>query len=260
MLRRVAALNPHTQQLEDKEVQWFKTDFSRHVVLANEDCELGDATNPWAFALLRFWLKAVFVPVNRRFSVLQSVLHSCNLRLNAYIKAHPQLVVDETDDPCLKVIRGSHDRGATGGSTSEGMRLPRTSGDASRLLLSRPNSFEPAIDILRGKTYTIFMDVPGLTHADIKLSRQNVTTIIKGGRSPPYDELQVRVERSERKVGDFTTTFRIPQEYERRWAECSVVNGVLKMSFNPDTDEESFPLLKSAGGSTATTETAMDPS
>ena len=36
------------------------------------------------------------------------------------------------------------------------------------------------------------MDVPGLTKHDVKLSRQNVTTIIKGGRSAPYAELQAR--------------------------------------------------------------------
>ena len=71
---RVAAVNPLTGQLEEKDVGWFKTDFPRHLVLANQDCELGEETNPWAFALLRNWLKAVFVPVNRRFSVLQSVL------------------------------------------------------------------------------------------------------------------------------------------------------------------------------------------
>ena len=48
--------------------------------LSLQDCELGEETNPWAFSLLRNWLKAVFVPVNRRFSVLQSVLQSCNRR------------------------------------------------------------------------------------------------------------------------------------------------------------------------------------
>ena len=80
-------------------MQWFKTDFSRHVVLAHKECDLGDSINPWAFpllplfqalpvtlsltptlaltltrwafSLLRYWLKAVFVPVNRKFSVLQ---------------------------------------------------------------------------------------------------------------------------------------------------------------------------------------------
>ena len=79
--------------LEDRDVHWFKTDFSRHVILANKDCELGDATNPWAFALLRYWLKAVFVPVNRRFTVLQSVLRACNTRIHAYFKAHPGAAV-----------------------------------------------------------------------------------------------------------------------------------------------------------------------
>ena len=74
-------------------MHWFKTDFSRHVILANKDCELGDATNPWAFALLRYWLKAVFVPVNRRFTVLQSVLRACNTRIHAYFKAHPGATV-----------------------------------------------------------------------------------------------------------------------------------------------------------------------
>ena len=34
-------LNPTTGELEEKDVHWFKTDFSRHVLLANEDCELG---------------------------------------------------------------------------------------------------------------------------------------------------------------------------------------------------------------------------
>ena len=44
------------------------------MILANEDCDLGDRTNNWTFALLKNWLRSAFVPVNRRFSVLQSVL------------------------------------------------------------------------------------------------------------------------------------------------------------------------------------------
>ena len=46
---RVAAISPLTGQLEEKQVQWFKTDFSRHVVLAHKECDLGDAINPCAF-------------------------------------------------------------------------------------------------------------------------------------------------------------------------------------------------------------------
>ena len=74
------------------------------MLLANEDCELGDQTNPWAFALLKNWLRSAFVPVNRRFSVLQSVLQSCNARLSSYFKAHPELVVETTSDRRVKVL------------------------------------------------------------------------------------------------------------------------------------------------------------
>jgi len=232
---RIAAVSPLSHELEEQDVQWFKTDFSRHVLLANEDCELGDRTNPWAFALLKNWLRSAFVPVNRRFSVLQSVLQSCNARLSSYFKALPELVVDTTNDRRVKVIRAQ---------ARQDMRLQQTSVDASGLLLMRPNSFVPPIDIVQAsRQYTIFMDVPGMDNEDIKLSRQNVTTIVKGMRSQPYPELQVqKVERSERTYGDFTQTFKVPQEYERKWASVTVERGVLKIIFQRDADEESLSI------------------
>ena len=167
---RIAAVNRLTNELEEHDVQWFKTDFSRHVLLANEDCELGDRTNPWAFALLKNWLRSAFVPVNRRFSVLQSVLQSCNARLSSYFKVHPELIVDTTDDRRVKLIRAR--------ARQHQMRLQQTSIDASGLLLMRPNHFLPHVDIVKDKDYTIFLDVPGMTKEDIRLSRQNVTTIV----------------------------------------------------------------------------------
>ena len=140
---RIAAVNRLTGELEEHDVQWFKTDFSRHIMLANEDCELGDSTNPWSFALLKNWLRSAFVPVNRRFSVLQSVLQSCNARLSSYFKAHPELVVDSTDDRRVKLIRAR--------AAQDQMRLQQTSIDASGLLLMRPNHFQPYVDIDRDK-------------------------------------------------------------------------------------------------------------
>ena len=123
------------------------------------------------------------------------------------------------------------------------MKLQQTSLDASGLLLTRPNSFMPAIDIVQEKTYRIVMDVPGMTSDDIKLSRQNVTTIVKGTRHQPYAELQVeKVERQERTYGDFTLTFKVPQEYERKFTSVTVVNGVLKITFKQDTDEEGLAI------------------
>ena len=66
---KVAAEDPISGKLTEKTVGWFKTPFSRHVLLANNDSDLGEQLNPWAFSLLRYWLKSVFVPVNREFSV-----------------------------------------------------------------------------------------------------------------------------------------------------------------------------------------------
>ncbi|KAL1507416.1 hypothetical protein AB1Y20_008257 [Prymnesium parvum] len=239
---RVAAVNPSTEQLEERDVQWFKTDSSRHVLLANEDCELGEQTNPWVFALLKFWLKAVFVPVNRKISVLQSVLQSCNLRLSSYFKAHPDLTITNTEDPLVKKIR-TRRRTESDEHKSSSMRLQQTSVDASGLMLTRPNSFVPAVDIVKEKTYTVYMDVPGMTKEDIRLSRQNVTTIVKGCRMPPYPEMQVqKLVKLERKYGEFTQAFKVPQEYERKWHSVEVRNGVLKITFRPDTDEESLAI------------------
>jgi len=36
-----------------KDVKWFKSEFTRHVYLANNNCELGREINPWTFALLK---------------------------------------------------------------------------------------------------------------------------------------------------------------------------------------------------------------
>ena len=242
---RIAAVNRLTNELEEHDVQWFKTDFSRHVLLANEDCELGDRTNPWAFALLKNWLRSAFVPVNRRFSVLQSVLQSCNARLSSYFKVHPELIVDTTDDRRVKLIRAR--------ARQHQMRLQQTSIDASGLLLMRPNHFLPHVDIVKDKDYTIFLDVPGMTKEDIRLSRQNVTTIVKGMRVQPYPELQVhKIERSERTYGDFTLTFAIPQEYERKWTSMILEKGVLRIVFKPDADEESLVLHELIGSTVKT--------
>ena len=128
------------------------------------------------------------------------------------------------------------------------MRLQQTSIDASGLLLMRPNHFLPHVDIVKDKDYTIFLDVPGMTKEDIRLSRQNVTTIVKGMRVQPYPELQVhKIERSERTYGDFTLTFAIPQEYERKWTSMILEKGVLRIVFKPDADEESLVLHELIG-------------
>ena len=114
--------------------------------------------------------------------------------------------------------------------------------DASGIMLTRPDSYLPPVDIVHDVdgTYCIYMDVPGMTRENIKLSRQNVVTIVKGSRECDFTERQLAtgVTRQERKVGDFTMTFRIPEQYQRKWHSCTVEDGVMCLKFLRDHDEE----------------------
>jgi len=66
-----------TGKLIEKHVNWFKTPYSRHVCIVNDDSDLGFDLNPWTFSLLRYWLKSVFVPVNRRLTIIDNVMTHC---------------------------------------------------------------------------------------------------------------------------------------------------------------------------------------
>ena len=230
----VAASHPTDGKLVEKAVGWFKTPFSRHVLLANSDSDLGENLNPWAFSLLRYWLKSVFVPVSREFSVVDAVVHYSNQKLATHFKTHPQLALTHTEDSALWYIRSLSD-------APEKLRLHQVSVDASGIMLARPDSYLPPVDIVReGDAYYIYMDLPGMTRDQIKLSRQNVVTIVKGTRESGLTdhEIATAVTRQERKTGDFTMTFRIPEEYMRTWDSVTVENGVMCIRYMRDVDEE----------------------
>jgi len=231
----VAALDPISDILVEKVVGWFKTPFSRHVLLANSDSDLGEQLNPWAFSLLRYWLKSVFVPVARDFSVIDAVVHYSNQKLASHFKAHPQLALTRTAHPDVCYIRSLSE-------SPEDLRLHQVSVDASGIMLARPDSYLPPIDIIRevDGTYAVYMDLPGMTRDQIKLSRQNVVTIVKGTRESDHTapEIATSVTRQERKTGDFTMTFRIPEQYQRKWDSANVENGVLCIRYLKDHDEE----------------------
>jgi len=229
----VAAVDPSTHKLIEKAVGWFKTPFSRHVLLANSDSDLGENLNPWAFSLLRYWLKSVFVPVAREFSVVDAVVHYSNQKLASHFKTHPQLALTHTGDSDVWYIRSLSD-------APEKMRLHQVSVDASGIMLARPDSYLPPVDIVReAGSYVVYMDLPGMTRDQVKLSRQNVVTIVKGTRESGLTEreLTTSVTRQERKTGDFTMTFRIPEQYQRKWDSAVVDNGVLIIRYLPDNDE-----------------------
>ena len=221
---KVAAHDPLSLELVEKTVGWFKTPFSRHLLLANADSDLGEQMNPWAFSLLRYWLKSVFVPVNRDFSVIDAVVHYSNLKLQNHFKSHPQLMLVQTPEPNVCFVRSCS-------TQPEQLRLQQLSVDASGIMLTRPDNYLPPVDIIKDNdgSYRVYMDIPGMTRENVKLSRQNVVTIVKGSREPEFTqrEMATSVARQERKHGDFTMTFRIPEEFQRKWDECKVENGVM---------------------------------
>ena len=88
----VAPLDPPPNTIVEKAVGWFKTPFSRHVLLANSDSDLGENLNPWAFSLLRYWLKSVFVPVSREFSVVDAVVHYSNQKLQTHFSPESRYI------------------------------------------------------------------------------------------------------------------------------------------------------------------------
>lgn len=169
----------------------------------------GEQLNPWAFSLLRYWLKSVFVPVAREFSVVDAVVHHSNVKLVTHFKTHPQLILVQTDVPNVCYIR-------TKSGAPEQLRLQQVHVDASGIMLTRPDNYLPPADIVKDPQngqYMIYMDVPGMTRENVKLSRQNVVTIVKGSREPEFTEreLATAVTRQERKHGALLLLNTAPQ-------------------------------------------------
>lgn len=90
--------------------------------LVNDDSVLGMCINPWVFSLLRYWLKAVFVPVNRAFSVVENILNYSKMKLSLYFRDNLNIQLENTIDPLQKVIR-------TDTPIKESIRIPQVSID-----------------------------------------------------------------------------------------------------------------------------------
>mmetsp|Transcript_3483 Transcript_3483/g.5205 ORF Transcript_3483/g.5205 Transcript_3483/m.5205 type:complete len:700 (+) Transcript_3483:206-2305(+) len=247
-MNTMVAARDHTGQLKNKKVTWFKTRFSRHVILANHDSDLGRKVNPWATALLRYWLKSVFVPVDREFKVINTVVQRATKRLQIFLQRPVELVLHPGKDEQTMYIKPKLNEDNPKESENA-FQLPQIALDATGLMLARPDSYMPPVDILlTPERYTVLVDIPGMTANDVSLSRKNVITIMKGKRSPPYDRKDVSVIKQERRYGEFTLTFNIPQQYERKWVSCSVEEGVLQMHYKQDTQEvSSNPYIQHIG-------------
>ena len=147
----VAATNPMTGILEEKQVTWFKSPFTRHICLVNQDSVLGINQNPWTFSLLRYWLKAVLVPLNREFSVVDNVINFSNKMLSQYFKRDISLHLQDTDHVLVKKI-------TTKIPFQEKLSLPQISIDSSGFVMTRPDSFLPMVSSIDAFLFKFFQN------------------------------------------------------------------------------------------------------
>lgn len=84
------------------------------------------------------------------------------------------------------------------------------------------------------------MDIPGMLKEDITVYRRNVVTVIKGNRKRDSDFSEGNshlFQKDERKFGEFTLNFKIPDEFERKWHFFEVENGILVLKYKRDVEE-----------------------
>ena len=123
-------------------------------------------------------------------------------------------------------------------TTKRALFIPRTYVEPTLQLHSDGGSWLPNIDLIEGKThFHVYVDVPSLGAADLKLSRSGARTRVRGERQPPYSVSAGAVElRGERLYGAFELCVRVPDSYEKRWQEGSVDGGVLRLTYKIDDD------------------------
>ena len=107
-----------------------------------------------------------------------------------------------------------------------------------QLLSAGGGDWLPHVDLSEGpRAFVVLVDLPSLAATDLSLSRVGARTRIRGGRRPPYREGAEEL-RGERLYGDFSLTVRVPDMYEKRWHEGKLANGVLRLSYSADDDED----------------------
>ena len=105
-------------------------------------------------------------------------------------------------------------------------------------LLSEGGEWLPHVDILEGlDAFTVLVDLPSIGSSDLSLTRSGANTRVRSGRRPPYGEGATEL-RGERLYGEFALSVRVPDNYEKRWTEGKLQNGVLRLSYRVDLDDE----------------------
>ena len=222
---QIAAVNPCSGKVETRGVFWAKSEQCRHVCLVDDYSELGDRVNPWTVALIKAWLKAIVVAVDRDKSVLERFVLTTEQKLSLFYRQTVNVTLREKS--ATEAVLTGKIQPTTQLQTTDFLLASSAAHDQSIL------SFSPAIDILQSDChFQVCIDLPGVSLCDITLSRLNTVTVVRGRKS---DLGKGTCLQSERTRGEFVVSFSVPQEYEKRWSNICLSKGVLTLLYPKDT-------------------------
>ena len=98
--------------------------------------------------------------------------------------------------------------------------------------------FKPACDITESdSSFSVFMDLPGMTKKMIQISLKSGVLTISGDRELYLNDDEA-LKRSERKQGSFSRSFALPDEADSKSISASFKDGVLKVTLKKTESDE----------------------
>ena len=85
--------------------------------------------------------------------------------------------------------------------------------------------------------FVLLVDVPGLQPDDLRLARTGSLTRVSGSRTAPCVEGTEEL-RGERPFGSFVLSVRVPDRYHKRWQDGKLTDGVLRLVYAADDDDD----------------------
>jgi HSP20 family protein len=92
-------------------------------------------------------------------------------------------------------------------------------------------SFIPAVDVYEDAQHLVLkLEVPGVKQEDLDVRLENQTLTVKGERKFEMNEKEENFHRIERRYGNFTRSFTLPQTVDTSAPKASYEQGVLTIS------------------------------
>ena len=89
----------------------------------------------------------------------------------------------------------------------------------------------PAVNVLNGPDEILVQcEVPGVVKGDLDVSITAETLVIKGVKKGPKDEDELKYQRRERGVGDFSRTIVLPDRVDADRVQADIDAGILTIS------------------------------